>query len=982
MAGDTLRETNMNAVNAELAAMGQQAITSFNHEAVRLPNGDTAVIASNTSIINVNGTPTTYNGNAVLVLNQNFQVAWVWNAFDWLNTNRLPTDGEGPSDWLHANSISWSPEDGDLIVSLRAQDWVLKLDYDNGSGDGHIVWTLGQGGNFTIESSDPSPWFSHQHDVQYIDDSTIVLFDDGNTRRATNPNADSRGQELILNEQTMTATLVVNADLGNYSPALGSAQLLPNGNLAFTSGDQGASPNLFGQTIEVLPNGTQTFVQQTTGLEYRSFLMSNLYGLAANVLDPGFEDTLLPTGESGYQYEPTGTAWSFSGTSGVAGNDSAFTSGNPSAPQGTQVAFLQNTGSIRQVLDFPEAGAYQISLSAAQRENNGPSDEEVEVEVDGTVVDIFTPAGTGYATATTASFNVTAGSHTITLVGVDPTGAAYTALLDQINVENAAPTSFSGSGSVDLSTVFNRIGIVTDGTKFSGGGLDGDGYALSANLVGTSLTAGGATFNIGPVGASNVVSAAGQTIALPSGNDTTLHLLATGVNGNQVNQGFTVTYTDGSTATFTQSISDWAFPQGYSGESTALATSYRDTSGGTEQSGAVHVYDYMFTLNPAKTVSSIKLPNDGNVEVLALTLVPVAPTQVNLSSVFNRTGIVTDGTTFGAGGLDGDGYALSSNLVGTSVSASGAIFDIGPAGANDVVSAAGQTIALPSGNDGTLVLLATGVNGNQVNQTFTVIYSDGTTATFTQSISDWAFPGGYSGESTALSTSYRDTSGGTEQSGAFRVYDYTFTLNPTKTVVSVSLPKDSNVEVLAVTLVPAVPTQVNLSSAFNRTGIVTDGSKFSGGGLDGEGNALSSNLVGTSVTANGATFNIGPAGANDVVSAAGQTIALPSGNDSALELLATGVNGGQTKQTFTVNYTDGTKATFTQSISDWAYPQGNVGESTALTTSYRDTSIGTEQSGTFHLYYYAFALDPTKTVSSITLPTDGNVEIVAIDVRS
>ena len=34
----------------------------------------------------------------------------------------------------------------------------------------------------------------------------------------------------------MTATLVVNADMGNYSAFLGSSEMLPNGNLAFTSG--------------------------------------------------------------------------------------------------------------------------------------------------------------------------------------------------------------------------------------------------------------------------------------------------------------------------------------------------------------------------------------------------------------------------------------------------------------------------------------------------------------------------------------------------------------------------------------------------------------------------------------------------------------------------------------------------------------------------------------------------------------------------
>ncbi len=46
--------------------------------------------------INVNGTPTTYNGDMVLVLDQNFQVAWVWDAFDWLDTNRLATRWRGP----------------------------------------------------------------------------------------------------------------------------------------------------------------------------------------------------------------------------------------------------------------------------------------------------------------------------------------------------------------------------------------------------------------------------------------------------------------------------------------------------------------------------------------------------------------------------------------------------------------------------------------------------------------------------------------------------------------------------------------------------------------------------------------------------------------------------------------------------------------------------------------------------------------------
>ena len=89
-------------------------------------------------------------------------------------------------------------------------------------------------------------------------------------------------------------------------------------------------------------------------------------------------------------------------------------------------------------MNFAAAGSYLIGVSAAQRGNHGTSDEEVQVLVDGTLVDTFTPASTSYANYTTASFNVTAGSHTITFVGVDPTNADYTALLDQVSINNVA----------------------------------------------------------------------------------------------------------------------------------------------------------------------------------------------------------------------------------------------------------------------------------------------------------------------------------------------------------------------------------------------------------------------------------------------------------------------------------------------------------------------------------------------------------------
>ena len=173
---------------------------------------------------------------------------------------------------------------------------------------------------------------------------------------------------------------------------------------------------------------------------------------------------------------------------------------------------------------------------------------------------------------------------------------------------------------VPLTSYYNRIGIVTDGSTFTGGGLDGYGFAYSSNLLGTSDTFGGTTFTFGPANKSNVVSNA--TITLLAGQYATLNLVGTGVNGKQAAQTFVVTYSDGTTSTFTQSLSDWYTPSSFSGETIELAMAYRDRYNGTEADATFHVYGYSFALNSAKTVSSIKLPANTNVAILAMALVP------------------------------------------------------------------------------------------------------------------------------------------------------------------------------------------------------------------------------------------------------------------------------------------------------------------------------------------------------------------------
>jgi polygalacturonase len=355
--------------------------------------------------------------------------------------------------------------------------------------------------------------------------------------------------------------------------------------------------------------------------------------------------------------------------------------------------------------------------------------------------------------------------------------------------------------SVNLSAVYNVVGIANTGSPVTNGGLDNNAYAYSETLLGSSLTWAGSAFTLGGAGTPDAVTS--TTIALPVGNYSSVQLLAAGVNGNQLNQSFVVTYTDGTTSSFTQSVSDWYTPQSYGGESQVLKMAYRIAPSGATSNGPIYLYGYSFAINGAKTVQSLTLPNNRNVVVLAIDVSPAGPSpvSVNLSAAANVHGLVNTGSPVSGGGLDGSGYAYSETLTGSSITWDGAIFALGAPGTANAVSNA--TVALPPGNYSKVDLLATGVNGNQASQVFVVNYTDGSSTRFVQSLSDWRTPQNYAGESKVLTMAYRVSPSGATDAGPYYLYGYSLTIDGTKTVQSMTLPNNPNVVVLAVTLIPA-----------------------------------------------------------------------------------------------------------------------------------------------------------------------------------
>jgi hypothetical protein len=386
------------------------------------------------------------------------------------------------------------------------------------------------------------------------------------------------------------------------------------------------------------------------------------------------------------------------------------------------------------------------------------------------------------------------------------------------------------------------------------------------------------------VGTPDAVS--NTTIPLPAGNYSKLYLLGSGVNGKQANQGFTVNYTDGTTTTITQSLSDWwGPPQDYPGETSLMQMESLIGPTGASVGHAVYLYGYTFAINSAKTVKSITLPNNRNVVLLAIDVSAsgATPVHVNLAAINNVVGMANVGTAATKGGWDNDGYAYAANLLGSSITWAGSTFTLGaPApttapvaqtlpmsgtsaaaatisgGLPDAVS--NTTIPLPAGNYAKLNLLGSGVNGKQANQRFVVTYTDGTTTTIMQSLSDWwGAPQNFPGESSVFQMANLISPTGAMLSHAVYLYGYTFAINSAKTVKSLTLPNNRNVVLLAIDVSAsgATPVRVNLAAVDNVVGIVRNGTAAAKGGWDNEGYAYSANLIGSSITWAGSTFTLG-----------------------------------------------------------------------------------------------------------------------------
>lgn len=196
-----------------------------------------------------------------------------------------------------------------------------------------------------------------------------------------------------------------------------------------------------------------------------------------------------------------------------------------------------------------------------------------------------------------------------------------------------------------------------------------------------------------------------------------------------------------------------------------------------------------------------------------------------------------------------------------------------------------------------------------------------------------------------------------------------------------------------------LPEYASIADAYNSQGFSQDGSIATtgiGAAFDGSLNSYSSTAlvaaIGSSgtVTTLGATFAL-PVSltknqqALDNVMAAGQTIDLPaSSKGSSLVFLGASVNGPSTG-TVVVNYTDGSTASMSLTMDDGTLNGGGgtLTNTAAVTMSYRNTPTGGQDNTKSYLFSQAITIDATKTVKSVTLPSNvsaGKMHIFGIAV--
>ncbi|MEP6943490.1 MAG: Ig-like domain repeat protein [Betaproteobacteria bacterium] len=321
------------------------------------------------------------------------------------------------------------------------------------------------------------------------------------------------------NSVTITATVAGSAPTGTVAFTDGGVSISGCSAVSLPAG--AADSKQVTCTPPTLGVGTHSIVATYSGDGVNNASISTplaqvVNGAPVSLANPSFE---APALGAGYQYRPAGAGWTFTGNAGIQGNGSAW--GGAAAPQGTQTAFIQKTGTIAQVLTL-NSGRYVLTFKAAQRACcAAPFEHPITVTLDGAQIGpTITPPSTGFFSFAISFSVASSGSHTLAFAGIDSNGnstfvddvalVATNLAVSTIGLGTSANPAASGASVVLTATV--------NGSAPTGSVAFTDGGVAIGSCASVALPAGAANSKAATCTTSSLVSGTHDIIAAYGGD--------------------------------------------------------------------------------------------------------------------------------------------------------------------------------------------------------------------------------------------------------------------------------------------------------------------------------------------------------------------------------------------------------------------------------------------------------------------------------
>lgn len=199
----------------------------------------------------------------------------------------------------------------------------------------------------------------------------------------------------------------------------------------------------------------------------------------------------------------------------------------------------------------------------------------------------------------------------------------YNKALSQSEVQALYGGGPSSPVQVNLSSSYNQDGFSYDTNRANGaydpGAVPTSCY--SADLLNSNPSYDGVSYTLGPKtdGSNNEIYGTGQTISLPQAQYSSVRFLSSATLGDQTGT-FRINYTDGTYTDVGVTVKDWCTGD-ITGQRVVQTMDHRH-QGSADQTLNTYVFAYYLTPTAGKTVSGLVIPNNGNIHVLAITLVP------------------------------------------------------------------------------------------------------------------------------------------------------------------------------------------------------------------------------------------------------------------------------------------------------------------------------------------------------------------------